>query len=403
MVKKVILGVLVFVLILILLLGCFSVGVLAGRRMQKVQEQKLPGEKETSLKKVEEVLTIIRQTYVEKVSMQKLIAGAISGMIKSLNDPYSRYLDKKHFKMVEEEAAGNYEGVGIMLGMEDHKLTVISPIKDTPADKAGIKTADIITKIDEEPTKDMTINQAVKLIRGPQGTTVVLTIEREGEAKPLEFELERAKIETPNVSSKMLEDDIGYIHLHFFGGGSGNKIKKAIKELKDQGAKGIIVDLRNNPGGLLDESIDVASAFIDSGVIVRIKERKGAEQVYKARGGADGKIPLVVLVNKGSASASEIVAGAIKDTGRGVLVGETTFGKGSVQDIRRLSDGTGLLITVAKYFTPKGRSIHKKGVKPDEVVKADPDIPLREKDPQLDRAKEIIKSIIQGKDWKKAA
>jgi carboxyl-terminal processing protease len=401
--KKIILAILVFILVFTLLAGCFSVGVLAGRKMQKVQEERISGKGATSLEKVEEVLTIIKDTYVEKIPAQKLIVGAVKGMLESLNDPYSRYLDKMHFEMVEEEAAGHYEGVGIMLGMEDHKLTVISPIKDTPADRAGIKTGDRIMKIDGKSTKDMTINQAVKLIRGPAGTTVVLTIEREGEEKPLEFKLERARIQTPNVSSKMLDDNIGYIHLHFFAGGAGEDVKKAVKDLKAQGTKGIIFDMRNNPGGVLDESVNVASAFIDSGVIVKIKERKGDEEVLEAKDGGDGKIPLVVLVNKGSASASEIVAGAIQDTGRGVLVGETTFGKGSVQEIRRLSDGSGLLITVAKYLTPKGRSIHKKGIKPDVPVKSDPKVPLREKDPQLDKAKEIIKDIILGKDWKKAA
>lgn len=403
MAKKVVLAILVLVLVLALLLGCFSAGVLAGRYLQQTEEQKTLDKEKAGLEKFEEVLLIIKGTYVEKISSKKLVTGAIKGMMESLNDPYSRYLDKSHFQMVEEETAGNYEGVGIMLGMEDSKLTVISPIKNTPADKAGIKTDDIIIKVDKKSTKNMTINQAVKLIRGPKGTTVVLVIERKGEKEPLEFELERAKIETPNVSSKIVEDDIGYVHLHFFGGGSGDSVKKAVEELKDQGAKGIILDLRNNPGGLLDESIDVASVFMDSGVVVKIKERKGAEQVFRARGKADSKIPLVILVNKGSASASEIVAGAIQDTDRGVLVGETTFGKGSVQDVRRLSDGSGILITIAQYFTPKGRSLHKKGVKPDEVVKTDKEVPLKDEDPQLDRAKEIIRDIMLGKDWKKAA
>lgn len=403
MARKLVISAVVFVLVLTVLLGCFSVGVLSGRHLNLLEEQKTRGNEKTSLKKINEVLNIITATYVEKVSVQKLTTAAIKGMVKSLNDPYSRYLDKTHFKMVEEEAAGNYEGVGIMLGTEDHKLVVISPIKDTPADKAGIKTDDVIAKIDNKSTKDMTINQAINLIRGPKGTKVVLFIERKGEKEPLRFELERAKIETPNVSSEIMDGDIGYVRLHFFGDGSGESIKKAVKELKDKGAKGIILDLRNNPGGLLDESVDVASAFIDSGVIVKIQERKGAEQVFKASGGADGEIPLVVLVNKGSASASEIVAGAIQDTGRGILIGETTFGKGSVQDVRQLSDGSGLLITVAQYFTPKGRSLHKKGIKPDEVVKAGKDAVFKEKDSQLDRAKEIIKDLILGKEWKKAS
>lgn len=190
------------------------------------------GKSRSSLNKIEEVMNIIRATYVEKVPMERLVSGAINGMVKSLNDPYSRYLDKTHFNMVQDEAAGNYEGVGIMLGMQDHKLTVISAIQDTPADKAGVKTGDVITKIDGKPTKDMTINHAVKLIRGPKGTTVVLEMERKGEAKPLEFKLERAKIDTPNVTSKMLDGNIGYVHLHFFGGGSGDKVKKAAKSRK---------------------------------------------------------------------------------------------------------------------------------------------------------------------------
>jgi carboxyl-terminal processing protease len=403
MLKKVLTGLAITITVLALLLGCFSVGMLTGRHLQSAEQIKQEEKSKASLSKVGEVLDIIKGTYVEKVSSQKLISGAINGMLKSLNDPYSRYLDKTHFQMVEEEAAGNYEGVGIMLGMEDHKLTVISPIKDTPADKAGVKTGDVIVEIDKKSTKNMTINQAVKLIRGPKGTSVVLAVERKGEKEPLEFKLERTKIDTPNVTSKMIDNDIGYVHLHFFGGGAGASVKKEVNGLKEKGAKSIILDLRNNPGGLLNESIDISSVFIDSGVIVKIKERTGAEQVFNATGGADSEIPLVLLVNKGSASASEIVAGAIQDTGRGVLVGETTFGKGSVQDVRKLSDGSGLLITVAKYFTPKGRSLSKKGVKPDEVVKVDKDVPLTEKDPQLDRAKEIVRDLVAGKEWKKAS
>ncbi len=403
MTKKILAALVIIIAVFALLSGCFSVGMLTGRHLQSAEQLRKKEKNEESLSKVGEVLDIIKGTYVEKVSTKKLITGAINGMLKSLNDPYSRYLDKMHFKMVEEEAAGNYEGVGIMLGMEDHRLTVISPIKDTPADQAGIKTDDVIIEIDGKSTKNMTINQAVKLIRGPKGTSVVLTIERKGEKEPLEFELERAKIETPNVTSKIIDEDIGYVHLHFFGGGAADNVKKAVKELKEQRAKSIILDLRNNPGGLLDESIDISSVFIDSGVIVKIEERNGAEQVFRARGGADTEIPLVVLINKGSASASEIVAGAIQDTDRGILVGETTFGKGSVQDVRKLSDGSGLLITVAQYFTPKGTSLHKKGVKPDEVVKAEKDVPLTEKDPQLDRAKEIVRDVVTGKEWKKAS
>jgi len=401
--KKILIPVLAAFLALTLLLSCFSAGIMTGRSIQKVADEGGSSGGSSSLEKIEEVMDIVRDTYVEKISTEKLITGAVEGMIKVLDDPYSKYLNKKHFKMVEEEAEGNYEGVGIMLGMEDSKLTVISPIKNTPAEKAGIKTNDVIVEIDDQTTKDMTINQAVKLIRGKVGTTVVLTIEREGEAKPLEFKLERAKINIPNVTSEIVDGDIGYIRLHYFSRGAGEDIKKAVKDLKDQGAKGIIFDLRNNPGGLLDESIDVASAFVESGVIVKIKERKGNEKAHYAKGGADANIPLVVLVNKGSASASEIVAGAIQDTGRGVIVGETTFGKGSVQEVRRLSDGSGLLVTVAKYFTPKGRSIHKKGVKPDEVIEVDPDVPLKDKDLQLDKAKEIIKDRISSSGRKNAA
>jgi len=352
-----------------------------------------------NLELVEEAMAQIHNSYVKKVPARKLIQGAIKGMMESLDDPYSRYYTKADFRYLQEESRGHFFGVGIELGLKDHKITVVAPMDNTPASRAGIKAGDFIIKIDGKVTQNMSLNEAVERIRGDEGTTVVLVMSRTGAKEPLTFKLVRQKISMPNVVSKTIDPGIGYVRLHAFTEDSGSKVAEALEELKRKGIKGIILDLRNNPGGVLDESVKIASNFIETGPIVSVKGRTEGSQTYVARGNAyDFK--LVILVNKGSASASEIVAGAVQDTKRGVLVGEKTFGKGSVQSVIDLSDGSGLTMTVAEYFTPKGRSIHKKGVKPDVTV------PLEkngEKDNQLEKAKEILRLLIRGKDWKEAA
>ena len=348
-----------------------------------------------SVQKVEEVMQIIDHAYVERVSEKKLIDGAVEGMIGALNDPFTHYLDRTHYDVFKEETSGHFDGVGIMLDVtKDKELVVVSPIDGTPAAKAGVKANDIITKIDNKPTKGMSSDQAVKLIRGKRGTKVVLTMRRESVKEPLVFNLIRDKIDIPNVSHKVLEGNIGYLRLHQFNEQTSSDLKKHYNELKAAGVKGVIFDLRNNPGGILEEAVEVGSMWIPSGPIVKIKSRTGYVDSKNALGSADETMPLVVLVNKGSASASEIVAGALQDDRRAILVGETTFGKASVQTVIDLSDGSGILLTTDKYLTPKGRMIHKKGIKPDIEVKFDH---KAKEDIQRDKAIEVLKELISGK------
>jgi carboxyl-terminal processing protease len=398
--KKVVIGFIAAIAILLIVVSFifgFAIGHTVGGRplFKKETKADVP-----SLKIVKEAIDQVRNQFVEDIPVEKLREGAIKGVIDALNDPYSRYFSKKEYKSLNEETNGHFFGVGLELGLKDSKLVVVSPIEDTPAYKAGIKSGDQIIYIDKKSTKKMPIEKAVSLIRGKKGTTVVLTISREGNDKPVKFSLVRDEIKVPNVTSKMKESGIGYIRIHMFSKGTGSDLRKSLEKLKGEGAKGIIVDLRNNPGGLLDESVDVASNFVPSGTIVSIKGRDGGSEVFDSKGNAF-EFPLVVLVNKGSASASEIVAGAIQDTKRGVLVGEKTFGKGSVQSVITLSDGSGVTITNAKYFTPSGRSIHKIGITPDVVVHLDEK--NKKEDVQLNRAIEILKDLISGKNWRKAA
>lgn len=393
-------------LAVLLVAGGFASGYLVGRHPSGALTMPItparPAKATPTLDLVQEVINLIQHAYFNEVSSDKLVIGAVRGVLKSLNDPYSHYFSPDDFNFFQEETSGRFFGVGIELGMKDSRLVVVSTIEGTPAFKIGIKTDDIIIKIDDQSTEGMSTHKAVTLIRGDKGTPVVLTIERQGVDKPLVFKMIREEIKLPNVKAKMLDGKFGYVRLHSFTEGCGSEIKQAVYDLKSQGAKGIIFDLRNNPGGLLSESVRVSSVFIESGVIVSIKQRSGKTQEQKATGGADEDIPLVLLVNKGSASASEIVAGAIKDYGRGALVGEKTFGKGSLQTMMQLSNGGGMVLTTAVYMTPKGTVIHKKGIKPDILVKTPKEI-TEGKDTQLDKAKEIIIDILEGKDWKKKA
>jgi carboxyl-terminal processing protease len=393
------------ILILFLSASLFTAGYFLGERLGVKRFLGLhPSyglKREADFRILDEIYTIIQENYVAKVSKEKLMKGAIKGMLDSLGDPYTKHFEPKEFKHVEEVTEGRFEGVGMNLEQSNGDIVVVSPIEGTPAKRAGIEAGDKILEIDGKTTKNMALPKAVSMIRGKSGTKVTLTMLRPATGETLEFTLTREEIKIPNIRSRMEDSDIGYVRLiHTFNTRSGTDVKKAVGSLEEQGAKGIILDLRNNPGGLLEASIEVASAFIDKGPIVSIKGKKGTEKTYKALGGAYSNIPLVVLVNKGSASASEIVAGAVQDTGRGALIGEKTFGKGSVQTIISLSDGSGLIITTARYHTPKGRPITKTGITPDVVVPAPPE--GDQTDPQLEKAKEVLRLMIEGKDWRVA-
>ena len=325
-----------------------------------------------SLKTFSEVLDMVEKNYVEPVETDKLLQGAINGMIKSL-DPHSSFMTGEMYKELEVETRGSFGGIGIEITLVKDVLTVVSPIEDTPAYSAGIKAGDQIIRIDGKSTKDITIMEAVKKLRGPKDTKVTITILREGLAKPKEFEMNRSIIKIRSVKSKVYDEHIGYIRIASFQERTGDDLKKALREIeaKARPLKGIVLDMRNNPGGLLNQSVEVSDIFLKSGIIVSTRGRsKSMESKAIAKDdGDEPTCPMVVLVNEGTASAAEIVSGALQDNGRAVILGAQTFGKGSVQTVIPLEDGAALKLTTAKYYTPKGRSIQAEGITPDIVVK----------------------------------
>ena len=325
-----------------------------------------------NLKTFSEVLDMVEKNYVEPVDNDKLMQGAINGMIKSL-DPHSSFMTADMYKELEVETRGSFGGLGIEITILKDVLTVVSPIEDPPAYIAGIKAGDQIIRIDGKTTKDITITEAVKKLRGPKDTNVTITIMREGMTKPKDFVITRSIIKIKSVKSKLYEDQIGYLRIASFQERTVDDVKKALREIetKARPLKGIVIDMRNNPGGLLNQSIEVSDLFLKSGIIVSTRGRsKGMESKAMAKDdGDEPTCPIVVLVNEGTASAAEIVSGALQDNGRAVILGAQTFGKGSVQTVIPLEDGAALKLTTAKYYTPKGRSIQAEGITPDIVVK----------------------------------
>ena len=335
--------------------------------------------------RVEEMLKI---GYVGDVATETLMTGGIKGEVNALGDPYSQYMDAGTYKEFMHTTTGSFGGVGLVLGSKENVITVVAPIEGTPGDKAGIMSGDQIFKIDGKDTKDLTLEQAVNLIRGPEGSEVVLTIQHGGEELK-EYNLTRSNIEIKTVSGKMLDDGMGYVRLSMFNQHTGEEFSKKMAELDAQGMKGVILDLRNNPGGLIVESVKVANYFIPKGHIVSVVRKDGTKNTYFSELAAT-KYPLVVLVNGGSASASEIVAGAVQDTGVGALVGAKTFGKGTVQITMPLGDASAVKLTIAKYFTPNDRSINGIGIEPDVAVEM-PNFKDDGKDLQLEKAIEVLK------------
>jgi len=328
-----------------------------------------------SLKTLSEVLDIVEKNYVEPVETDKLLQGAINGMIKSL-DPHSSFMTGEMYKELEVETRGSFGGIGIEITLVKDVLTVVSPIEDTPAYTAGVKAGDQIIRIDGKSTKDITIMDAVKQLRGPKDTKVTITILREGLTKPKEIELIRSTIKIRSVRWKVYDEHIGYIRIAQFQERTGDDLKKALREIetKAKPLNGIVLDMRNNPGGLLNQSVEVSDLFLKSGIIVSTRGRtKTMENKAGARDdGNEPTCPMIVLVNEGTASAAEIVSGALQDNGRAVILGTQTFGKGSVQTVIPLEDGAALKLTTAKYYTPNGRSIQAEGIIPDIVVKQIP-------------------------------
>ncbi len=345
-------------------------GVVIGKGWEKTG---YASESYEELKIFAEVLTQVKKHYVEDRPTKDLVYGAIRGMLATL-DPHSSYMTPDMYKEMQVETRGEFGGLGIQIGVKEHRITVIAPIEDTPADVAGIESGDVITKVDDFPTKVLTLMEAVHKMRGPKGTKVTLTVEREGSKTPIQFTLIRDTIKIQSVRSRVLDERIGYVRISQFQEATAEDLGNKLAELKERNVQGLILDLRNNPGGLLSAAVGVSEQFLEADkLVVSIKGRDGKKDEYRARmQSAHYEYPMIVLVNQGSASASEIVAAAMQDWGKAVIVGKTTFGKGSVQTILPLSDGSGLRLTTAKYYTPRGESIHKIGVKPDIVVESKP-------------------------------
>lgn len=327
-----------------------------------------------NLKLFSDVIELIEKNYVDEVDPKDLIQKAIQGMVSSL-DPHSQFMPPEAFEELQIDTKGEFGGIGIVITMKQNLLTVISPIDGTPAYRAGVKAGDIIIKVDGQDTKDMMLWEAVKLMRGAKGTSVIITIVREGEPDPIDFELVRDIIPIESVKALTLKPGYGYVWITNFRDSTTEDLKQALNKLRAEGPlSGLILDLRDNPGGLLDEAIKVSDLFLDKGNIVSIRGRlERHTKNFDARPGNDEPgYPIVVLINGGSASASEIVAGALQDQRRALIIGTTSFGKGSVQTVSSLRDGYGLKFTIARYYTPSGRSIQAEGIVPD--IKVNPGI-----------------------------
>jgi len=367
-------------------LGAFSFGysVAGGRDRIFVGDGSGGGD----LSLIEDVYGKIKSESVDPPSDEELVRGAVKGLaktVKSSGDDFALFYSPKAYRSFQEVTTGQFSGIGVWLKDREGRLEIVSVIPSTPAQRAGLQSGDVIDAIDGESVGSLNSDEAVNRIKGKEGSDVNLGIQRNGEA--ISFDITRETIELPNLLANRTPEGLGYVRLFGFSRGAGDQLRDEVKKLTDEGAEGIILDLRDNGGGLFSEGVSVASVFIEEGEIVSYKERSDPEVSYDAEGDAFEDVPLVVLVNEGTASASEIVTGALQDTNRAVVVGKTTYGKGSVQEVLPLSDASALKLTIGAYFTPDGTQINGTGIEPDVEVDADPET-------QKERAKEILQGII---------
>ena len=368
-------------------------------------DQEFSQEDMQALKRFSHVLDLIETNYVDEKDRSEVVNGAIRGMLQSL-DPHSVYLTPEEYNEMSESNSGEFYGIGIEISVENGQVTIVSPIDDTPADRAGLKSGDTILAVDGRPTQDMTSNETVFAIRGPKGSTVELLIMGKDSAAPRTVKIVRDAIPMTSVKVRELENGYYWVRINRFIGRPTQELTEEMRKIAKKGeVKGIILDMRNNPGGLLDESVHVADMFLSEGTIVSMKGRnEKATRTYSATAQAgDITVPMVVLINSGSASASEIVAGALKDHNRALLIGERTFGKASVQDVIALPDGSGIKLTVARYYTPSGKSIQAEGISPDIEI---PFEPSQEKDantPTWQIREQSLAHHLEGDDPGKAA
>ncbi|WP_436799790.1 S41 family peptidase [Peribacillus frigoritolerans] len=332
--------------------------------------ESLAPDKHAEFEKLYSTYDKIKDDYYEEVDEEKLVDGAINGMIKSLDDPYSAYMDKKEASSFHESISSSFEGIGAEIQEQDGQIMVVSPIKGSPAEKAGVKPNDIILSVDGKSVEGLSSSEAVLKIRGEKGTKVNLSISRAGESEPIELTIKRDTIPIETVYAEMLDDGVAKIQVTSFSEHTVQELKTALEEMSKKDMKGLVLDLRGNPGGLLDQAIEMASLFIPNGkVVLQVEDRSGKKDVYKSENDGELKIPVVVLIDDGSASASEIVAAAVSESADIPLIGIKSFGKGTVQTAEDFEDGSNFKYTAAKWLTPEGNWIHKKGIKPDITVK----------------------------------
>nr|WP_311315226.1 S41 family peptidase [Bacillus sp. ISL-101] len=332
--------------------------------------ESLAPDKHAEFEKLYSTYDKIKDNYYEEVDEEKLVDGAIKGMIKSLDDPYSAYMDKKEASSFDESISSSFEGIGAEIQEQDGKIMVVSPIKGSPAEKAGVKPNDIILSVDGKSVEGLTSSEAVLKIRGEKGTKVDLSISRAGESEPIELTIKRDTIPIETVYAEMLDDGVAKIQVTSFSEHTVQELKTALEEMSKKDMKGLVLDLRGNPGGLLDQAIEMASLFVPNGkVVLQVEDRSGKKEVFKSENDGKLKIPVVVLIDDGSASASEIVAAAVSESADIPLIGVKSFGKGTVQTAEPFKDGSNFKYTAAKWLTPEGNWIHKKGIKPDINVK----------------------------------
>ena len=376
----------------------FSISVTFAQRVySRVSGAEMPVER-----KLAEIIHILNRHHVDEIDIDRLFEGLYTGFVYGVGDPYTTYLSRSRFQRYIENIEGSFSGVGLVVtpDPERNQVTVLSPIEGSPAGEAGIRAQDVITHVDGVAVTGDMLDAAISMMRGPAGTEVNLTIYRRSSEETFDVAVIRRTIDVPSVFDRMLEDNIGYIRISSFEGTTVRQFAAALEDLKSQGMKGLIIDVRNNPGGLLDAVVEIANKLVPEGLIVYTEDRNGRERYFPSDENYLG-IPLVILMNQNSASASEILAGAVKDHGVGRLVGETTFGKGLVQSIFRLRDNSAVKVTVSRYFTPNGFSINGVGIEPDYVVELDeekihqiPSLELEE-DIQLLKAIEVMGTLLR--------
>ncbi|HHZ01555.1 MAG TPA: S41 family peptidase [Tissierellia bacterium] len=350
--------------------------------------------------KLENIMQIVHKEFLYEADDETMLEGALAGSLKALGDPYTQYLSKEEYAALRQDTEGSYEGIGVYIApSDDNKILIVSPIEDTPAEKAGLKTGDKIIRINGTEFTAEQIDAAVKIMKGEPGTSVTLTIQRvdsNGEHGIFDVDVNRETIKIKSIKAAMIEDNIGYIRITSFDMQTAKDFNNAYKTLKNKGMEGLIIDLRYNPGGMIDSTVEITNMFLDEGIVTYTKAKSGEIQYYKSDSSKED-IPLVLLINEGSASASEIMAGAMKDTERAILIGTKTFGKGIVQKVQRFgNEGEGIKMTVSEYFTPNGINIHGIGIEPDIEVQLNEDAEgygyeFYETDNQLQKAVEVLK------------